>query len=67
MLGRILRLSLGSQEAASCSLSDLCCECGSTGTCSLFASPMLNSLVHVFSLFLKVFRTWQMFKNTTGS
>lgn len=51
MLVRILRLSLGLQEGAARSLSNLCRECGSMHTSSSFASPVLNSLVHyIFSI-----------------
>lgn len=59
---RILRLNLGSWEATSCSLINLCHESGSMDTSSLFASPILNSLVHIFSLSLTLFCVWLMFK-----
>lgn len=37
---------------------NLCHECGSMHTSSSFASPVLNSLVHTFSVSLRVFGTW---------
>lgn len=57
-LRRTLRLNLGSEEAASCSHSNLCHECGSTVTSSLLASPVLNALVHMLLLPQRVLCTW---------